>query len=199
MKQFLHVGCGQKDKRNTTKGFNSEEWHETRLDIDESVKPDIVGSITDLATIPSGTFDALFSSHNIEHLYPHLVPIALKEFRRVLKHDGFLVITCPDLLSTAELIVQDKLTEEVYKSNAGPITPLDILYGHINSLKKGKYYIAHKTGFTEKTMRQELGGAGFRRFATCSRARYLDIWALATKHEIGDNDLRELFIEYTGT
>ena len=102
MKKFLHVGCGQKDKRNTTKGFNSEEWHETRLDIDESVKPDIVGSITDLATIPSGTFDALFSSHNIEHLYPHLVPIALKEFRRVLKHDGFLVITCPDLLSTAE-------------------------------------------------------------------------------------------------
>lgn len=197
MKRFLHVGCGHKDKRNTTKGFNTNEWHETRLDIDESVNPDIVGSITDLDTIPSGTFDSLFSSHNIEHLYPHLVTIALKEFWRVLKHDGFVVITCPDLLSTAKLIVEDKLTEEAYMSPAGPITPLDILYGHIGSLKKGRHYMAHKTGFTEKTMQHELYRAGFRRFATCSRPKFLDIWALATKHDISDDDLRELFIEYT--
>jgi predicted SAM-dependent methyltransferase len=37
--------------------------------------------------------DALYSSHNIEHVFAHEVVPTLKEFRRVLKPDGFVVIT----------------------------------------------------------------------------------------------------------
>ena len=36
--------------------------------------------------------DAILSSQNIEHLYPHEVALALKEFLRVLRPDGFAVI-----------------------------------------------------------------------------------------------------------
>jgi len=32
----LHVGCGAKHKDLTTRGFNTPEWHELRLDIDPS-------------------------------------------------------------------------------------------------------------------------------------------------------------------
>ena len=46
MKTFLHVGCGPKRKDQTTRGFNTPEWHELRLDIDQSVTPYIVGTIT---------------------------------------------------------------------------------------------------------------------------------------------------------
>lgn len=78
MKSFLHVGCGPKYKNQTTKGFNTDEWQEIRFDIDESVNPDLVGTMTDMSSVQMGSVDALFSSHNIEHLYPHEVPIALK-------------------------------------------------------------------------------------------------------------------------
>lgn len=130
MKTFLHIGCGPQRKESTTRGFNSDEWHELRLDIDENVQPDIVGTMTDMSRVPDESVDALFSSHNIEHLYPHEVPVALTEFLRVLKPEGFAVITCPDLKSVCALVAEDKLTEPAYQSEAGPIAPLDILYGH---------------------------------------------------------------------
>ena len=38
-------------------------------------------------------FDAVFSSHNLEHLYPHQVKEALAEFYRVLKPEGMIVIS----------------------------------------------------------------------------------------------------------
>jgi len=72
------------------------------LDIDPSVAPDIVGTMTDMSAVATASIDAIFSSHNIEHLYPHEVPIALAEFLRVLKDDGFAVVTCPDLRSQAD-------------------------------------------------------------------------------------------------
>ena len=79
MKTFLHVGCGPnyKDK---IKGFNNEMWKEIRFDIDETVNPDIIGTLTDMNSVETGSMDAVYSSHNIEHIYPHEVPIALKEF-----------------------------------------------------------------------------------------------------------------------
>lgn len=128
MKKFLHVGCGMKKKDQTTAGFNTEEWEEIRLDIDSAVEPHVVGSMTSMSAVPSGGVNAIFSSHNIEHLYAHEVPIALQEFFRVLSSDGFAVITCPDLKSVAALVAVDKLLETAYMSPSGPITPLDMLW-----------------------------------------------------------------------
>ena len=93
MPTFLHIGCGPKRKNQTTKAFNSPEWIEQRLDIDQSVNPDIVGTMTEMSAVANESVDAIFSSHNIEHLYAHEVPVALAEFKRVLKPTGFLVIT----------------------------------------------------------------------------------------------------------
>jgi len=142
-KKLLHVGCGRRNKAQTTAGFNTDEWVEIRYDIDESVNPDIAGSITDLSELKTGSVDAIFSSHNIEHQFAHEVLTAHSEFFRVLTPDGMSVITCPDLQSVAELIVQDELVEPAYDNPAGPISPLDILYGHRASIKRGNIYMAH--------------------------------------------------------
>ena len=109
MRTFLHVGCGPGRKGPMTPGFDGPDWSEIRLDIDPSVSPDVIGAMTDMSAVKSGTMDALFSSHNIEHLYPHEVPVALSEFKRVLTDDGFVVITCPDLLSVAQFIAEHKV------------------------------------------------------------------------------------------
>jgi predicted SAM-dependent methyltransferase len=154
MKIFLHVGCGPKRKDRTTAGF--ADWNELRFDIDESVQPDLVGTMTDMSSVSTESVDAVFSSHNIEHLYPHDVPVALTEFLRVLKPDGFAVITCPDLQAVCALVAEDKLTEPAYTSPAGPIAPLDILYGHRPPMARGNLYMAHRCGFTEKVLSATL-------------------------------------------
>lgn len=194
MKQFLHVGCGPKRKDRTTKGFNTPDWTEIRLDIDPSVSPDVIGTMTDMSAVASESVDAIYSSHNIEHLYPHEVPLALAEFLRVLKPDGFFVVTCPDLQSVCALIAQEKLTEAAYSSPAGPIAPLDILYGHRPAMAQGNLYMAHRCGFTQKVLDGTLRASGFQTVASMARgfAPNFDLFALASKCARPEADMREL-------
>ena len=195
MKSFLHVGCGFKRKDRTTKGFFN--WNELRFDIDESVKPDLVGTMTDMSSVSSASVNAVFSSHNIEHLYPHEVPLALAEFLRVLSDDGFAVITCPDLRSVCALIAEDKLTEPAYTSPAGPITPLDILYGLRTSMAQGNMYMAHRCGFTQRVLTGTLQAAGFASVAAMSRkGPYFDLWALASKSTRSEAEMKQLAQTY---
>lgn len=193
MKTFLHVGCGPKHKDRTTAGFNTPDWVELRLDIDPSVSPDIIGTMTDMSGLASESVDAVFSSHNIEHLYPHEVPLALAEFKRVLRPDGFVVITCPDLQSVCALVAQDKLLEPAYTAPAGPIAPLDILYGHRPPMARGNLYMAHRCGFTQKVLSGTLQHCGFVGVAAKRREHpFYDLWALATKASIAEAELRAL-------
>jgi predicted SAM-dependent methyltransferase len=197
MKTFLHVGCGPKHKDRTTQGFNTSEWNEKRLDIDEQVKPDIVGTMTNMSAVVDGSVDAIFSSHNIEHLYPHEVPVALAEFKRVLSAEGFVVITCPDLQSVCALVAQDQLTEPAYTSPAGPIAPLDILYGHRPPMAVGNLYMAHRCGFTQKVLTATLQAAGFAMVAAMRRDHpYYDLWALATLQPMEENELKPLALAH---
>jgi hypothetical protein len=191
--KLLHIGCGPKRKAQTTRGFNTDAWTEVRLDIDPAVSPDVIGTMTDMSAVESGSVDAIFSSHNIEHLYPHEVPVALAEFLRVLSSDGFAVITCPDLRSVCALIADDKLTQPAYTSPAGPIAPLDILYGLRSALARGNLYMAHRCGFTERVLTGTLQAAGFASVASVSRAGpYFDLWALASKRQRSEEEMKAL-------
>jgi predicted SAM-dependent methyltransferase len=191
MKTFLHIGCGHKRKDRTTAGF--VDWNELRFDIDESVQPDILGTMTDMSSVSDESVDAVFSSHNIEHLYPHEVPLALSEFLRVIRSDGFAVITCPDLKSVCTLIAEDKLTDAAYISPAGPIAPLDILYGLRTSMASGNLYMAHRCGFTQKVLTATLQATGFKSVACMSRGHpYFDLWAFASKAELNQEELLTL-------
>lgn len=192
MKTFLHVGCGPMQKDGTTRTFNASEWKEIRFDIDESVKPDVIGTMVNMSAVATASVDAIFSSHNIEHLYPHEVPLALGEFLRVLRADGVAIITCPDLQSICTLVVNDGLTEPAYMSSVGPISPIDVLYGHRVPMANGNLYMAHRTGFTQKTLANALSEAGFQAVVTDVRPQHFDIWAVATKSPRSNQELIEL-------
>lgn len=192
-KTILHVGPGhRKNGSKLPQVFITPDWCEVRLDIDPDNEPDIVGSMLDMAAVENGSVDAIYSAHNIEHVYAHEVPIVLKEFLRVLKPDGFLLVTCPDLQTVCALVAEDKLTDAAYTSQAGPITPLDILYGHRDALAHGHHYMAHKCGFTEKTLTQALQSAGFRSIASMRRPRGFDLWVVASKRTMDEAEIREL-------
>ena len=193
MRKFLHVGCGQKTKERTTQEFAVGPWQEIRYDIDEGVSPDIVGSMTDMSVIEDEYCDAVYSSHNIEHLYAHEVPLALAEFLRVLKPKGIAVITCPDLQSVCELVAQDRLTEAAYDSPAGPIAPIDILYGLRTSMAQGNLYMAHRCGFTERVLAGTMRSSGFSNTVSLKRpAPFFDLWIVGSKDPIDEGELKKI-------
>jgi SAM-dependent methyltransferase len=194
---FLHVGCGAKRQAQTTRGFAGAGWRELRLDIDSAVQPDIVGTMTDMAGVADASCDAVYSSHNIEHLYAHEVPVALREFRRVLKPSGFVVITCPDLQSVCEEVAADRLTDPAYQSPAGPIAPIDMLYGLRSALARGNHYMAHRCGFTAKVLAATLRQAGFGATALRRRARpHYDLWAVAAVQALPEADMKALAAQH---
>jgi SAM-dependent methyltransferase len=172
---LLHVGCGRSTKMHI-KGFS--DWHEIRLDADREVNPDIVDSIVGVNSVPTESVDAVFSSHSIEHVYPHEVPTTLQGFHRVLKEDGFLLVTCPDLHRVCEIVVNRGLHAIAYESPMGPIAPIDILYGHRDSIQTNPF-MAHKCGFTAPSLAESLYGAGFPKVygGQCG----LDLWFMAFK------------------
>jgi SAM-dependent methyltransferase len=189
MQRFLHVGCGQNNKTKNTIGFNTPDWEEIRLDINPDVQPDIIGTMTDMKAVAEASVDTIFSSHNLEHLYPHEVPIALAEFLRVLKPNGIAVITCPDLQPVCALVASNQLTQPAYQSAAGPITPLDILYGHRASLEQGNLYMAHRCGFTRDVLNGTLKSAGFASVVTLARPQFFDLWVFASKASLNPQQL----------
>ena len=180
-KRFLHVGCGPQHQQHTTEGFRAAAWEEVRFDIYAAVAPDIVGSIVDMHMIATGSVDAIYSAHNIEHLYPHEVPGAFREFHRVLADDGFAVITCPDLQSVCARVADNLLMEPAYESALGAIAPLDILFGLRSALAAGQLHMAHRCGFTEKSLVAELHAAGFQSMVHVARPQHFDLWVIASK------------------
>lgn len=195
MKKVLHVGCGPATIGRMPAGFQ-QGWTEIRFDIDPAVNPDIVGTMTDMDAVADESVDALFSAHNIEHVHTHQVDGVLREFRRVLAPGGFAVINCPDIQAVAQHVVEGRLTDMLYMSEAGPISALDILYGHGAAIADGQEYMAHRTGFSAQTLLSALRSAGFRMIMLMRRAGYLDLWALATKEAATEDRMRELVAAY---
>ena len=165
-------------------------------DIDESVNPDIVGTLTDMNSVKSGSVDAVFSSHNIEHIFPHEVPTALSEFYRVLNDDGMVVITCPDIQSTGEAIAQGKLLEPLYDSPMGPVTAFDIIFGHRETTVDGNIFMIHKGGFTYSSLDRAFSEAGFETRVGGRRLEACDLYLIAFKQKQADEDVQNAAVSF---
>lgn len=179
----LHIGCGSPNPEKLHPTFRGPEWHEVRLDIDVNAKPDIIADMIDMRMVPDASVDAVWSSHNMEHLYPHQVPIALKEIFRIIKPEGFFLVTMPDIQTVASYVAHGMLADPLYDSPAGPITPIDIMYGLRSAIARGNTFMAHRTAFTAKTLGEEMRDAGFTNILV--RREWVDLWAVGHKYPLG--------------
>lgn len=179
-KKVLHIGCGPREKSFPLPPvFGKDEWEEIRFDINPDVKPDIVGDMRDMHMVETGSMDGIFSSHNLEHLYVHEVATALKEFNRVLREGGQAIVGVPDMQITAAYIADGVLDEPLYESPAGPIAPLDMVFGWSQSIAKGNHFMAHKTAFTAGSLAKKLKEAGFSDIRL--QREWVNLWAAARK------------------
>jgi len=190
-KRVLHVGCGPLSPEKLHGVFRGPGWREIRVDIDPAVKPDIQASITNLRKeVADASVDAVWSSHNLEHVYDHEVEPALREFVRVLRPAGFALITCPDLEAIANLIAAG-VERVAYVSPAGPVTPLDMLFGLRSAVERGNYFMCHRTGFTQERLGNLIIAAGFHE-AHVLKGQSYDLWALGLMPEASREEINNV-------
>jgi SAM-dependent methyltransferase len=196
-KTFLHVGCGPQRRAATLAAFVEEDWREVTVDIDARVKPDIVDALPTLAQVPSATYDAVFSSHTLEHLYAHDVTAAAHSFRRVLKPGGFVIAVTPDLQSISGNLALGDLDSPLYDTPVGPVTPLDILFGHRAFTAGGNDFMAHRTGFTRFSITRIFREAGYAASASICRDYRYDLVTMAFPEDRSENDIRVMMQRYS--
>ncbi len=168
-------------------------WEHLLLDVDDRVGVDIVADARKLKSLESGTFDALYCSHTLEHFYYHEVPLVVQGFHHVLTPSGFIELRVPDLLEVMKVVVANNLDVEspLYQSRAGPIFVLDVIYGHRAEIERsGHDFYAHKTGYSVASLRRILGANGFP--VTFSERKQLEICMIAFKQQ-PDEFARKLF------
>jgi SAM-dependent methyltransferase len=157
----LNIGSGYPLRQKLPPLFQGPEWRELRHDPNPEIGPDILCPLTDLSPVPTGSVDVVWSSHNLVHLPRHEVPQALAEFLRVLRPGGLLMASVLDLRRVCEFVAADAPDEELYRAPSGPITALDMIYGHVDSIGQGAAYMAHRSGFTSTTLGHLLVAVGF--------------------------------------
>lgn len=95
----LNLGCGDK----IIAGYINIDVAATR----RGKAPDLISDIRELTCIPSDFADEVLSVHVIEHFYQWEVDSILREWIRVLKPGGKLVIECPNLENAAREFLKD--------------------------------------------------------------------------------------------
>lgn len=177
--KVLNVGGNSKTTRMPG---HFDDWQQLYLDIDPRWKPDVLCDARLLSSQPAQQFDAIFCSHNLEHYYAHDARKVLKGFLHVLTDTGFAEVVVPDIRATMTAMLENGLDIEdpLYQSPAGPISAHDMIYGFGPEIEKsGQDFMAHKAGFTQKSLLASLTRAGFP--FVFSQLRSLEIRAIAFK------------------
>ena len=112
--------------------------------------------------------------------------------KRVLKPDGIMVATVPDLQAAARMIAEDRLFETAYQSPSGPITPFDMVYSYRGFVSRDRPYMAHHGGFTLTTLIDAVKGAGFA--AVTGKRRPFELWVLSVPEPMADDQLQQLSV-----
>ena len=95
----LNVGCGDK----LLPGYiNIDTAAERR-----GAQPDLICDIRKLDMIETASVDEVLAVHVVEHFWRWEVLDVLKEWVRVLKPGGRLIVECPNLISACEALLRD--------------------------------------------------------------------------------------------
>lgn len=127
--------------------YFGKETKVVRIDGNPKVKPDI---LCDIRAIPQeeGTFDVVHARHVLEHFNYIEAPQVLKEWARILKVGGELIINVPNLAHAAKDIIRADENEEFVSQYA-----YWQIYGNHRSYEFEEF---HKIGFTKHGLKRVL-------------------------------------------
>ncbi len=121
------------------------------LDVQRGPHVDYVGHCGDLSAFDDDSILEIYASHVLEHLgYVKELPLALREFHRVLAPGGTLRISVPDLAALCELFTDPAL------DFAERFHVMRMMFG--GQFDKADF---HYAGLNEEFLRDYLRDAGF--------------------------------------
>ncbi len=143
----LNLGCGDK----ILSGYINVDVVESR----GGKKPDILCDLHNLKIFPDNYADEILSVHVIEHFWQWEVSDILKEWIRVLKPGGKMIIECPNLISAAEEFLKNP--DLSAQGGRDGQRSMWVFYG--DPAWKDPYMI-HRWGYTPNTLTKLMHDCG---------------------------------------
>jgi predicted SAM-dependent methyltransferase len=137
----LNIGCGRIKKP----GY-------LNVDIDVSVSPDVVFSLSEPLPFGSDVFDQIEAYHVVEHIYPWTARDTLKDLWRILRPGGKLAIECPNIEFACASLTRS--SDYGWDSQMG----MWAIYGDPNAKNPLQM---HHWGYTPLTLSNILQNVGF--------------------------------------
>jgi len=143
----LNLGCGDK----ILPGYVNVDVVEARA----GMRPDVICDLHDLAPFADNSADEILSVHVVEHFWRWEVRDILREWMRVLKPGGRLVLECPNLLSACGTFLQNP--EQFSREDQNGQRTMWVFYG--DPAWKDPLMI-HRWGYTPESLKQLLAEVG---------------------------------------
>jgi len=146
------------------------------LDVEKRDEVDYVGDASDLSQFEDESIEAIYASHVLEHFYYGInneLVLTLSEWYRVLKQDGELMISVPDIQTLCHLYSQ-------------PEMGLQERFGIMRIMFGGQInqYDVHKVGFDFDILCYYLAESGFTK---CRRVSGFNLFKdCSTLHVFGN-------------
>jgi len=143
----LNLGCGDK----ILPGYVNVDVAPTRA----GRAPDVLCDLRDLAPFDSDSCDEVLSVHVVEHLWRWEVVGVLREWMRVLKPGGVMILECPNLLTACEEFLKDPVGGA--RPGVEGQRTMWVLYGDPQWQDP---LMCHRWGYTPASLRQVMEEAG---------------------------------------
>jgi predicted SAM-dependent methyltransferase len=137
--------------------YCGDGWEQINVDL---VPPaDVICDVRELK-FDSESVDLVYASHILEHFYEHELFAVLREWRRVLKPGGKLIVRVPDMQAACKLAGEQGLEAIAYQSAIGPIRVLDMMFGYQQMVLQSEL-MAHKVAFDHPKLGRAVVKSGF--------------------------------------
>lgn len=143
----LNLGCGDK----ILDGYINVDVAQERA----GRQPDVICDVRALAVFPDNHCDEILAVHVVEHFWRWEVELILKEWLRVLRPGGKMILECPNLQSACE----EFLKNPDLAALPGPEgqRTMWVFYGDPRWTDP---LMVHRWGYTPKSLGQVMAGSG---------------------------------------
>lgn len=150
----LNLACGNKP----LEGYVNLDHNLPKLKDSDDKFEIVIADVRDLSQYEENTVDEILASHIIEHFEKEEAILVLREWRRVLKPEGRLILECPNLIKCCINLLQELTTQEdKLTTNYGMFG----IYGDPNVRGPGQ---RHMWGYTPETLMLALKQAGYTKY-----------------------------------
>jgi SAM-dependent methyltransferase len=143
----LNLGCGDK----ILPGYVNVDVVEARA----GMKPDVICDLHDLAPFADASADEILSVHVVEHFWRWEIRDVMREWARVLKPGGRMIVECPNILSACQTFLQNP--QQFSREDQNGQRTMWVFYG---DPKWKDPLMIHRWGYTPDSLKELLSEAG---------------------------------------